>query len=233
MKIKVNQGIDQGVNQGINRGQSREIKQNATDSMSFHEIIRVNVGGRRIETSRSILTKIPGSMLEKMFSNVPPASQIEGAYFIDADPVIFDAILAWLRYGVIDLKNVSLEHLTAATSYFGLEDMHKQLLDRQTKMETEETKKRVSDLQPALIPNFMMETEETEKRVSVLQPASSASLGQLDDRQKMDRQKMDEKCNSQKSKVLFKSRLDCVMLGVVFGFLLSGLAKNTIRKNPF
>ena len=179
-------------------------------------------------------------MLEKMFSNVPPASQIEGAYFIDADPVVFDAILAWLRYGVIDLKNVSLEHLTAATSYFGLEDMHKQLLDRQTKMETEETKteteetkKRVSDLQPALIPNFMMETEETEKRVSVLQPASSASLGQLDDRQKMDRQKMDEKCNSQKSKVLFKSRLDCVMLGVVFGFLLSGLAKNTIRKNPF
>ena len=124
-------------------------------------------------------------------------------------------------------------------------DMHQQLLDRQTKMETEETKteteetkKRVSDLQPALIPNFMMETEETEKRVSVLQPASSASLGQLDDRQKMDRQKMDrqkmdEKCNSQKSKVLFKSRLDCVMLGVVFGFLLSGLAKNTIRKNPF
>merc|ERR1712168_933620 len=106
--------------------------------------------------------------------------------------------------------------------------MHKQLLDRQTKMETEDTK---------------METEETEKRVSVLQPASSASLGQLDDRQKMDRkkmdrqkmdrQKMDEKCNSQKSKVLFKSRLDCVMLGVVFGFLLSGLAKNTIRKNPF
>merc|ERR1711931_449221 len=175
MKIRVNQGD----NQGINLGQSRVIKQNATDSMSFHGIIRVNVGGRRIETSRSILTKIPGSILERMFSNVPPASQIEGAYFIDADPVIFDAILAWLRYGVIDLKNVSLEHLTAATSYFGLEVMHKQLLDRQTKMETEETKKRVSDLQPA----------------------PSASLGQLDDRQKMDRQKMDEKCNSQKSKV--------------------------------
>ena len=100
--------------------------------MSVDEIIRLNVGGRLLTTTRTTLTKNKGSMLEKMFSAenpLPPARLVDGAYFIDADPDVFNSILTWLRHEVLDLKNVSPDHLAAAASYFGLEDMQLQLSD--------------------------------------------------------------------------------------------------------
>lgn len=100
--------------------------------MSVDEIIRLNVGGRLLTTTRTTLTKYKGSMLERMFSAenpLPPARLVDGAYFIDADPDVFNSILTWLRHEVLDLKNVSPDHLAAAASYFGLEDMQLQLSD--------------------------------------------------------------------------------------------------------
>ena len=100
--------------------------------MSVDEIIRLNVGGRLLTTTRTTLTKYQGSMLERMFSAenpLPPARLVDGAYFIDADPDVFNSILTWLRHEVLDLKNVSPDHLAAAASYFGLEDMQLQLSD--------------------------------------------------------------------------------------------------------
>ena len=72
--------------------------------MSADEIIRLNVGSRFLTTKRTTLTKYKDSMLERMFI---------GEIQLNLD-------LA----EVVDSKNVSLDHLTAAASYFGLKDMH-------------------------------------------------------------------------------------------------------------
>lgn len=104
------------------------------------KVIRLNVGGRFISTSRSTLTKCKDSLLERMFqedSLLAPSCLVDGAFFIDADPDVFCAILTWLRHGVIDQKWTSMDHLAAAASYFGLED-----LCRAVKEKEEEDEKR-------------------------------------------------------------------------------------------
>jgi len=96
------------------------------------EIVRLNVGGRPMATSRSTLTKFKDSLLEKMFngeSGLTPARQLDGAFFIDADPDAFGAVLTWLRHGVVDTDKVSTEHLSAAAAYFGLDPL-RQHVDR-------------------------------------------------------------------------------------------------------
>merc|ERR1711970_503391 len=100
-------------------------------------------------TARSTVTKVKDSLLERMFSEsspLAPARLVDGAFFIDEDPDAFNAVLTWLRHGVIDRKNVSNEHLLAAASYFGLEEMYRQLTvlveeeekrEKQERLETE------------------------------------------------------------------------------------------------
>ena len=108
------------------------------------DILRLNVGGRLVTTARSTLTKIKDSFLERMFNGLnplAPASLVDGAFFIDEDPDVFAAVLTWLRHGVIDRKNVSGEHLLAAASYFGMDEMHEQLtslMDEEEKRERKE-----------------------------------------------------------------------------------------------
>ena len=92
------------------------------------EIIRLNVGGRLMTTTRTTLIKHKDSLLEKMFqedSPLPPARMVDGGYFIDADPDVFCVILTWLRHGIIESKDVSMEHVGAAASFFGLVDLEK------------------------------------------------------------------------------------------------------------
>ena len=120
-------------------------------------LIEINVGGKHFQASEKTLTKYPDSMLGKMFGQnqelpnpLPPESFVDGAYFIDADPKVFEAILTWLRYGEINLKKVSLSHLTAAASYFGLEDLHAQLLKREQIEKFEENEKHASCLYAVL-----------------------------------------------------------------------------------
>ena len=96
------------------------------------EIIRLNVGGRLMTTTRSTLTKYGDSLLGKMFdagSQLPPARLVDGAYFMDEDPEIFEVILNWLRHGTVDYKTASKDHLKAVASYFGLLDLE-ELLDK-------------------------------------------------------------------------------------------------------
>ena len=41
------------------------------------------------------------------------------------------AVLTYLRHDVVDLMNVSIEHLTAAAFYFGLDGLHQMLIARE------------------------------------------------------------------------------------------------------
>lgn len=110
------------------------------------DILRLNVGGRLITTSRSTVTKIKDSLLERMFNGLnplAPASLVDGAFFIDEDPEVFNTVLTWLRHGVIDRKNVSSEHLMAAASYFGLDELHEQLASIVGEEETREKKEKL------------------------------------------------------------------------------------------
>jgi len=105
------------------------------------EVIRLNVGGRFISTSRSTLTKYKDSLLERMFqehSPLAPSRLVDGAFFVDADPDAFSAILTWLRHGIVDRKWTSTDHLAAAASYFGLEDLCLQVKE----MEEEDERRR-------------------------------------------------------------------------------------------
>ena len=52
----------------------------------FQDIIKLNVGGERFETSLETLTKFPNSLFGKMFSGSTKLKQgSDGTYFIDRD----------------------------------------------------------------------------------------------------------------------------------------------------
>ena len=52
----------------------------------FNEIVKLNVGGERFETSLETLTKFPNSLFGKMFSGSTKLKQgSDGSYFIDRD----------------------------------------------------------------------------------------------------------------------------------------------------
>jgi hypothetical protein len=61
--------------------------------------IRLNVGGRRLETRKNVLCSVKDSMLERMFNGLIPAEPDEdGYYFFDRDGKIFEEyILRYLR----------------------------------------------------------------------------------------------------------------------------------------
>ena len=68
------------------------------------EVVTLNVGGRLFRTTRTTLTSEPDSVLGRMFdptSPLPPARMIDGAFFIDANPAIFEV-------GVVLFAEVSL-----------------------------------------------------------------------------------------------------------------------------
>jgi len=90
----------------------------------MNDIIKLNVGGTKFETTRQTLLHDSGSMLAAMFapdSSRPPGVVREGAYFIDRDPHSFQAVLSFLRTGQLLGSQVeSLEALRVEAAYFGL-----------------------------------------------------------------------------------------------------------------
>ncbi|KAG2435939.1 hypothetical protein HXX76_007134 [Chlamydomonas incerta] len=64
------------------------------------DVIRLNVGGTAMATSRRTLTLLPDSLLATMFSgdwDDHLARDPSGAVFLDYDPALFGALLNWLR----------------------------------------------------------------------------------------------------------------------------------------
>ena len=60
---------------------------------SMTEIVKLNVGGQVFVTTRSTLKNIEGHMLNAMIRHDNPARMIDGAYFIDRNPRMFEWIL--------------------------------------------------------------------------------------------------------------------------------------------
>jgi len=95
--------------------------------MSLDDIISLDVGGTRFDTTRQTLVKDPNSMLARMFdpaSKMKPGLLRNGAYFLDRDPEWFKTILNYLRNGVL-LAETQKELLALLTEsrYFGLTDL--------------------------------------------------------------------------------------------------------------
>jgi len=101
---------------------------------SLNDIIRLNVGGTRFETTRQTLLHDPGSMLARMFDPVSPllpGVMRDGAYFIDRDPATFKLVLNFLRTGQLTLDNgANLEALKVESSYFGLSGLDESIEER-------------------------------------------------------------------------------------------------------
>ena len=73
-------------------------------------------------------------MLARMFDSnntIPPANTIEGAYFIDANPEVFQVILDYLRYKTLIVPpSIPQQCIVVLARYFGLESLLSQLGDR-------------------------------------------------------------------------------------------------------
>jgi hypothetical protein len=104
------------------------------NKMSLDEIISLDVGGTRFDTTRQTLVKDPNSMLAKMFdplSKLKPGLLRNGAYFLDRDPEWFRTILNYLRNGVL-LAETQKELLAILTEsrYFGLTGLEQEVTAR-------------------------------------------------------------------------------------------------------
>lgn len=67
--------------------------------MSADEIVELDVGGitAGFKVRRSLLTSVPGSALEAMFSGRHNLPKVDGKIFIDRNPKIFGYIIDYLR----------------------------------------------------------------------------------------------------------------------------------------
>ena len=101
---------------------------------STDEKLKLNVGGVRFETSRSVLTKITDSMLGRMFGSCDIMLQVDpddGSHFIDRDGERFKLILDFLRAGdssqvlaktIRGLSEVQQQAMMCDLDFFGLEE---------------------------------------------------------------------------------------------------------------
>lgn len=78
------------------------------------EVVYLSVGGMPFTTRRSTLCMEPGSVLAINFSHNngygEPIKDASGAYFIDSDPLLFNWVLRYLRFGC-ELPNLPEDHL--------------------------------------------------------------------------------------------------------------------------
>ena len=88
--------------------------------------IKLNIGGKRFETSRGTLCMQPDSMLAAMFSGRHALTPDEdGSYFIDRDGKHFGHILNFLRQGTIqvELNTDPARALAIEAEFYGLSDL--------------------------------------------------------------------------------------------------------------
>jgi len=78
-------------------------------SVTFPEVVTLNVGGTLFTTSLTTLRQDPDSMLARMFSGlIDTRKDPAGNYFIDRDGSHFGTILNYLRDGDVDLPTLAI-----------------------------------------------------------------------------------------------------------------------------
>ncbi|EFC41526.1 hypothetical protein NAEGRDRAFT_80657 [Naegleria gruberi] len=106
---------------------------------SSNKPIPLNVGGTILTVSLGDLLhneREPDNLFKKMLTGQHPLYQTpctsfkDDVYFINCDPVVFKHILDWLRFGIIDLKEMK-HGLVDACQLFQLTNLEKQLLNSQ------------------------------------------------------------------------------------------------------
>lgn len=91
------------------------------------EIVNLNVGGRRLTTTRATLLRYPGSHLCQIFiARPPPPRDPKGAFCIDRDGSTFHHILNFLRDGSapVGIARESRLALLQETKFYGLDALH-------------------------------------------------------------------------------------------------------------
>ena len=119
LKMSVNLGLD---------GLAIEIEKMTKPSLG--DWIKLDVGGKIFNISRTTLTQDPDSLLGRMFdpdSRLPPAKMEDGAFLIDAAPSSFPVILHWLRCREVSLGEVTVNTALSTAKYFGLQGLVKAL----------------------------------------------------------------------------------------------------------
>jgi len=96
--------------------------------MAMSDWISLDVGGRKLSTTRSTLLSEPNSALAKMFdpnSGLQPARMVDGSYTIDADPDCFQVLLNWLRYKKVmfPTSHKNYESVSAVAEVYGILDL--------------------------------------------------------------------------------------------------------------
>ena len=110
------------------RAELDALKRAARDTIDkFRHRVKLNVGGRKYETTLSTLTRYPTSMLGTMFSGregIDVPTDEDGCVFIDRDGTHFGAILNFLRGGEMEFPEHELatRELMREIKFYMLED---------------------------------------------------------------------------------------------------------------
>ena len=119
--------------------------------MALTDILKLNIRGKLVLTSRANFFSEPSSVFAQMFGpdqRLSPTAMVDGAHFIDADPDCFQVILNWLTYRRILLpRNLTPESVGVVAEFYGLVDLCKELeiSTRQIKMKSKLEVKRYSE----------------------------------------------------------------------------------------
>jgi len=103
----------------VQRQQFIEKKRQVRQIVDPNELIRLNVGGQIMMTRRKTLTKVPNSILAKLFDGSYQnilRSDYDGSYFLDYNPVLFSHLLDQLRAFKINESVVFRPPLSSSSS---------------------------------------------------------------------------------------------------------------------
>ena len=76
------------------------------------DVIKINVGGTVIMTSKNVLTSVSQSKLDKVFSGeLTELKRIDDAIFLDRNDKIFEAMIDYLRDDRVKMPNLQGAYL--------------------------------------------------------------------------------------------------------------------------
>ncbi|CAI2355562.1 unnamed protein product [Caenorhabditis sp. 36 PRJEB53466] len=116
-------------------------KTNGTNYTQNSSWVRLNVGGKVFQTTKSTLMREPGSFLYRLCQEeqgLPSDKDETGAYLIDRDPNFFSPILNYLRHGKLIMDpGVSEEGILVEADFYNLPTLSQMIMDRMQDRENE------------------------------------------------------------------------------------------------